>query len=109
MLSLPGETLLLQREFDELLASVQLRVGWDFARMSTLRAPVPWEHAEVVERYLQPSEEVLDIGTGGGKRFAAMAGRADATALNAILRGNVDGRGFVTNEHRYLAMAQAAG
>jgi SAM-dependent methyltransferase len=63
-----------QREIDELRASVQPRVGWDFSRMSTLRSPVPWEYGEVVARYLQPSDEVLDIGTGGGERFAAMAG-----------------------------------
>lgn len=63
-----------QRELDELLACVQPRVGWDFSRMNTLRAPVPWEYNEVVARYLQPSDDVLDIGTGGGERFASMAG-----------------------------------
>jgi SAM-dependent methyltransferase len=30
-----------------------------------------------------------------------------AAILNQILAGNVDERGFVTNEHRYLAIAQA--
>lgn len=29
-------------------------------------------------------------------------------AAVAMLAGNVDERGFVTNEHRYLAVAQAA-
>lgn len=29
-----------------------------------------------------------------------------ASALNAVLRGNVDDRGFVTNEHRYLVVAR---
>lgn len=33
---------------------------------------------------------------------------ASAAILNRILAGNVDERGFVTNEHRYLAIAQAA-
>lgn len=63
-----------QSELDELLPGVQPRVGWDFSRMSTLRAPVPWEYGEVVARYLQPSDEVLDVGTGGGERFASLAG-----------------------------------
>lgn len=36
------------------------------------------------------------------------AALASAVALSAILAGNVDERGFVTNEHRYLAVAQAA-
>jgi hypothetical protein len=31
---------------------------------------------------------------------------ASATILNQVLAGNVDERGFVTNEHRYLAIAQ---
>jgi SAM-dependent methyltransferase len=31
---------------------------------------------------------------------------ASAATLNTILAGNVDPRGFVTNEHRYLAVAQ---
>ena len=33
---------------------------------------------------------------------------ADAAALNRILAGNVAKRGFVTNEHRYLAVTQNA-
>jgi SAM-dependent methyltransferase len=40
---------------------------------------------------------------------ADMAGQpalASATILNQVLAGNVDERGFVTNEHRYLAIAQ---
>ena len=31
---------------------------------------------------------------------------ASAAMLNTVLAGNVDERGFVTNEHRYLAIAQ---
>lgn len=32
---------------------------------------------------------------------------SDVNILNEILKGNVDDRGFVTNEHRYLVVAQA--
>jgi SAM-dependent methyltransferase len=32
---------------------------------------------------------------------------ASAATLNRVLAGNVDERGFVTNEHRYLAIAQS--
>ena len=32
---------------------------------------------------------------------------ASAASLNRVLAGNVDERGFVTNEHRYLAIAQS--
>ena len=34
---------------------------------------------------------------------------ASAVTLNQVLAGNVDGRGFVTNEHRYLAVTQKGG
>ena len=32
---------------------------------------------------------------------------ASAATLTRVLAGNVDERGFVTNEHRYLAIAQS--
>jgi hypothetical protein len=63
-----------QPELDALLDSVQPRVGWDFARMNVLREPVPFEYADIVARYVRPSDEVLDVGTGGGERFSRMAG-----------------------------------
>ena len=37
------------------------------------------------------------------------AALASAAALNRVLVGNVDERGFVTNEHRYLAVATTHG
>jgi hypothetical protein len=62
-----------QQELDALLAANRPRTGWDFSRMRVLRAPVPWEYADVVTGYLRPSDDVLDIGTGDGARFTAMA------------------------------------
>lgn len=62
-------------ELDDLLAAAQPRTGWDFSRMRTLRAPVPWDYAEVVSRYLRSSDEVLDVGTGDGRQFASLATR----------------------------------
>jgi hypothetical protein len=64
-----------QDELDELLASVEPRTGWDFSRMRVLRAPVPWDYGEVVARYLRPWDEVLDVGTGDGNRFAGLTGK----------------------------------
>jgi SAM-dependent methyltransferase len=63
-----------QDELDELLAVATPIQGWDFSRMNVLRQPVPWEYPEVVARYLRPADLVLDIGTGGGERFCALAG-----------------------------------
>ena len=62
-----------QAELDELAAAVQPRNGWDFSRMHTVRQPVPWDYADEVKRYLNPSDTVLDIGTGGGERFTQLA------------------------------------
>jgi hypothetical protein len=64
-----------QAELDALLASVAPRSGWDFSRMNVIHDPAPWQYTEVVARYLQPSDDVLDIGTGDGVRFASLAGR----------------------------------
>ena len=64
-----------QHELDGLVAASQPRAGWDFSRMRTLRAPVPWDYGEVVARYLAPSDEVLDVGTGDGRQFARLAGK----------------------------------
>lgn len=43
--------------------------------MSTEIDPVPWDYAEVVARYLRPTDTVLDIGTGGGERLLALSDR----------------------------------
>jgi 2-polyprenyl-3-methyl-5-hydroxy-6-metoxy-1,4-benzoquinol methylase len=64
-----------QQELDGLLAAVPPRSGWDFSRMRTLRAPVPWDYTAVVARYLRPSDEVLDVGTGDGRQLASLAGK----------------------------------
>lgn len=47
--------------------------GWDFSRTRTDRDPVPWDYSEIVKRYLRPSSRVLDVATGGGEVFLALA------------------------------------
>lgn len=49
------------------------RRGWDFSRVRDDRDPVPWEYEGVVRQFLRPDDHVLDIGTGGGERFLALA------------------------------------
>ena len=60
-----------QDAVDELLADVTPRLGWDFSRMNVVRQPVPWDYTDLVVRYLRPSDNVLDLGTGGGELFAS--------------------------------------
>ena len=47
--------------------------GWDFSRVRDGRDPVPWSYVDVVQKYLKPTDRVLDIGTGGGEIFLSLA------------------------------------
>ncbi len=47
--------------------------GWNFSRVRAGRDPAPWDYVDVVRHYLKPSDRVLDIGTGGGEIFFALA------------------------------------
>lgn len=60
-------------ELRQIAASVAPRRGWDFSRMRDDRDPMPWDYCEVVQRYLRPTDHVLDVGTGGGEKFLELA------------------------------------
>lgn len=60
-------------ELERLVATVGERRGWDFSRVRMVRDPIPWHYDEVVRRYLQRTDRVLDVGTGGGERFLGLA------------------------------------
>ena len=62
-----------QTELDQMIDEVLPRSGWDFAKMSILQEPAPWEYSAVVREYLRPNSTVLDIGTGGGERLLGLA------------------------------------
>jgi len=47
--------------------------GWDFSRVRAGRGPVPWNYVDIVQQYLKPTDQVLDIGTGGGEIFLSLA------------------------------------
>lgn len=57
----------------EIAAAVGERQGWDFSRVRDARDPMPWDYVEVARGYLKPTDRVLDVGTGGGERFLALA------------------------------------
>lgn len=62
-----------REQLQRIAHAVGERSGWDFSRVRDHRDPVPWEYLEVAQRYLRPDCRVLDVGTGGGERFLALA------------------------------------
>jgi len=60
-------------ELKQLLQTVGARDGWDFSRVRDQRDPVPWDYRTVVRQYLHPTDQALDVGTGGGENFLALA------------------------------------
>lgn len=62
-----------EHELQAIADEVGERRGWDFTRMSVERAPVTWEYLDIVSAFLQPTDVVLDIGTGGGERLLSLA------------------------------------
>ena len=55
------------------LASITERIpkltGWDFSSLQAEEAPPPWRFSDVVRTYLDGTQWVADIGTGGGEAF----------------------------------------
>ncbi|MGG7462947.1 class I SAM-dependent methyltransferase [Plantibacter sp. YIM 135347] len=82
-----------RRELDAIVATVSPRTGWDFSRMATRRAAVPWEYEAVVAARIGPGDRVLDVGTGGGERFLSLAPRfvSDIVSGVGVSRGVSDG------------------
>lgn len=65
-----------ESELETLLANVSQRSGWDFSSMNTWRAPVPWDYIDEIKKRINPTDKILDIGTGGGERFLQYANLA---------------------------------
>ena len=60
-------------DLKRLVETLPERRGWDFSAVRDECDPVPWSYYEVARRYLSPLHRVLDIGTGGGEQFLALA------------------------------------
>ncbi len=57
----------------QLLKSAPERIGWDFSRIKDDVEPRPWDYLSIVKAWLSKSDHVLDLDTGGGEKFIALA------------------------------------
>lgn len=62
-----------KEELIQLVNAVGEPSGWNFSKVRDERDPVPWDYLPVARQYLKPTDYVLDIGTGGGENFLALA------------------------------------
>jgi len=49
--------------------------GWDFSYLDnrTSEEPLPWSYDEIVRKYLNPNDILLDMGTGGGEYLLTLS------------------------------------
>ena len=84
----PGKT------FDPILEEAASRPleGWDFSWLATrmVTAPPPWNFEEIVLRLARGAADLLDLGTGGGERLAAILHRPPRTVATEAWAPNVE-------------------
>lgn len=56
-------------KINKIYNSVGERRGWDFSKIKREKEPLPWDYEKIVRKYLKQTDNVLDIGTGGGEIF----------------------------------------
>jgi SAM-dependent methyltransferase len=79
---------------DALLAEAEAHpiVGWDFSWLGAraVAQPPPWNFASIVERRIERSADLLDLGTGGGEWLASLPRRPARTAATEAWPPNVE-------------------
>lgn len=57
--------------------------GWDFSYLDGKmeQAELPWSYKELVEKYLDPNMQLLDMGTGGGELLESLHHPYEHTAV----------------------------
>lgn len=58
---------------ERLIGSTPERRGWDFSRVRSHIDPTPWDYLELCESWLDETDHVLDLDTGGGEKFIGLA------------------------------------
>lgn len=64
-------------------------VGWDDGCDGRIETQAPWDFAADVAALARGVDRMLDLGTGGGERLAALAYRAPLTVATEAWRPNV--------------------
>ncbi|MGB7595245.1 MAG: methyltransferase domain-containing protein [Erysipelotrichaceae bacterium] len=57
--------------------------GWDFSHLDGRweSDPLPWDYTELVKQYLQASDTLLDLGTGGGELLLTLKHPYELTSV----------------------------
>lgn len=65
--------------------------GWDFSHIKSRWSsePLPWDYKTIVEKYLEPSQDLLDVGTGGGEFLLSLNHPHDHTSVTEAWTPNI--------------------
>jgi SAM-dependent methyltransferase len=79
---------------DRLLDEAESRPvqGWDFSWLGdrVAKTPLPWSFERIVQRHALQSQDMLDMGTGGGEWLAALAHHPARTVATEAWPPNID-------------------
>ena len=65
--------------------------GWDFSHLQSRwqREPLPWSYKTLVTKYLRPTDQLLDMGTGGGEFLLSLGHSYENTSVTEAWRPNI--------------------
>ena len=65
--------------------------GWDFSHLDSRwnSEPLPWDYKNIVQKYLLPQHQLLDIGTGGGEFLLSLEHPYKNTSVTESWKPNI--------------------
>ena len=65
--------------------------GWDFSYLEgrCLEEELPWDYREILNKYLDPSYKMLDMGTGGGEFLLTLNHPYENTSITEMWEPNL--------------------
>ena len=77
-------------EAEEAIAHIR---GWDFShiegKFKSEEDEMPWDYAQVIKKYLKPTDRILDIDTGGGEFLLSLQHPYELTSATEGYAPNV--------------------